>query len=203
VGYEIRRRDRVGRDAISNGFHSILKSTLIGASMAFKEIAAKKYVVRLTAEQREQLRAVARLGGASSQRRLKARILLKADVGEGGEGWSDAQIVALLEASASMVYRVRRQLAERGLSAVLSRKPAERPPVPKIFAGDKEARLIALASSAPPAGRARWTLRLLEQKVVELNIVERASDSTIGRALNRAVSNMEAAARAARRPTSP
>ena len=118
--------------------------------MAFKDIAVKKYVVRLPAEQRAQLEALVRAGGGSAQQRLKARILLKADAADGGEGRSDAEIVVALAASASMVYRVRKQMAEQGLPAVLTRKPPARPPVPKIFDGEKEARLIALASSAPP-----------------------------------------------------
>ncbi len=82
-----------------------------------------------------------------------------------------------------MIYRVRKQLVEEGFEAVLSRKRRMTPPVAAIFDGEKEAKLIALAFSEPPKGRARWTLRLLESKVVELGIVERASDSTIGRTL--------------------
>jgi len=120
---------------------------------------------------------------------MKARILLKADVSEAGEGWSDTQIIEALETSASMVYRVRKQWMEEGLEAVLSRKPRATPAVPRIFDGEKEARLIALACSEPPKGRARWTLRLLENKVVELNIVDRASDSTIGRTLKKTFSS--------------
>ena len=84
-----------------------------------------------------------------------------------------------------MVYRVRKQLVEEGLEAVLSRKQRATPAVPPIFDGEKEAKLIALACSKPPKGQARWTLRLLESKVVELGIVERASDSTIGRTLKK------------------
>jgi hypothetical protein len=84
-----------------------------------------------------------------------------------------------------MVYRVRKQLVEDGVEAVLSRKPRATPSVSRIFDGEKEAKLIALACSEPPKGRARWTLRLLENKVVELNIVDRASDSTIGRTLKK------------------
>jgi len=116
---------------------------------------------------------------------LKARILLKADVSEAGEGSSDSSIIEALETSASMVYRVRRQLVEEGFEVVLSRKQRATPAVPAIFDGEKEAKLIALACSKPPKGRARWTLRLLEEKVVELNIVERASDSTIGHVLKK------------------
>ena len=84
-----------------------------------------------------------------------------------------------------MVARVRQQLVEEGLEAVLSRKPRATPAIQPIFDGEKQARLTALACSAPPEGRARWTLRLLEDKVVELGIVDRASDNTIGRVLKK------------------
>jgi len=153
------------------------------ATMAAKEISVKRYVVKLSGEEREQLEALLGKGKSAAQRLLKARILLKADVSEAGEGWSDSRIVNALESNLSMVYRVRKQLVEEGFEAVLSRKPRATPAVPRIFDGEKEARLIALACSKPPKGRARWTLRLLENKVVELGIVERASDSTIGRTL--------------------
>src|ERR1700704_6618354 len=152
--------------------------------MAAKGIIVKKYVVRLSDDEREQLATLIRKGSSPAQRLMKARILLKADVSEAGEGWSDNQIIEALETSASMVYRVRKQLGEEGIEAVLSRKPRAAPAIPKIFDGEKEAKLIALACSQPPKGRVRWTLRLLENKVVELNIVDRASDSTIGRTLN-------------------
>jgi len=136
--------------------------------MAAKEIIVKKYVVRLSGDEREQLAALTRKGRGPAQRLMKARILLKADASEAGEGWSDNQIIEALETSASMVYRVRKQLVEEGLEAVLSRKPRATPAVPRIFDGEKEAKLIALACSQLPKGRARWTLRLLENKVVEL-----------------------------------
>jgi hypothetical protein len=102
-----------------------------------------------------------------------------------------------------MVYRVRKQLVEEGFATVLSRKQRATPAVPRIFDGEKEAKLIALTCSAPPKGRARWTLRLLENKVVELGIVERASDSTIGRTLKKTRSNRIAASTGSsrRRPT--
>jgi transposase len=116
---------------------------------------------------------------------MKARILLKADVSEDGEGWSDNEIVKALETSLTTVYRTRQQLVEEGLEAVLSRKKPSRTSVLPIFDGEKEAKLIALACSKPPEGRSRWTLRMLENKVVELDIVERASDSTIGRVLKK------------------
>jgi hypothetical protein len=161
--------------------------------MAGRDIAVKRYVVRLSGEERERLEALIRKGRSPAGRLLKARILLKADVCELGEGWSDSRIVEALETSPSMVYRTRKQLVEEGLEAVLSRKQRARPAVERIFDGEKEARLIALACSEPPKGRARWTLRLLEEKVVELAIVERASDSTIGRTLKKTLSSRIAA----------
>jgi len=153
--------------------------------MAGKDIAVKKYVVRLSAEERERLEGLIRRGKSPARRLLKARILLKADVSEAGDGWSDSKIVEALETNAMMIYRVRKQLVEEGFEAVLSRKQRATPAVAPIFDGEKEAKLIALACSKPPKGRARWTMRLLENKVVELAIVERASDSTISRVLKK------------------
>ena len=171
--------------------------------MAAKEILVKKYVVRLNGEEREQLETVIRKGKSPARRLLKARILLKADVSEAGEGWSDSRIIEALETNASMVYRVRKQLVEEGFEAVLSRKQRATPAVARIFDGEKEAKLIALACSKPPKGRARWTLRLLENKVVELHIVDRASDSTIGRALKKTFSSpiVDSAGSSRPRPT--
>jgi Homeodomain-like domain len=173
--------------------------------MAVKDIAVKKYVVRLSAQEREQLEALVRKGKGPARRLLKARILLKADVSEGGPGWSDSKIIVALDTSASMLYRVRKQLVEEGFEMVLSRKQRATPAVARIFDGEKEAKLIALACSKPPKGRARWTLRLLENKVVELGIVDRASDSTIHRTLKKTVSNRIAggAGSSRRRPTAP
>jgi transposase len=153
--------------------------------MASQEISVKKYVVRLSAEEREQLHDLVRKGSGAASRLLKARILLKADVSEDGEGWSDSRIIDALDTSPSMIYRVRKQLVEEGFEAALSRKQRATPPVAKIFDGEKEARLVALACSSPPEGRARWTLRLLEEKVVELHIVDHASDSTLCRVLKK------------------
>jgi hypothetical protein len=171
--------------------------------MSTKEISVKKYVVRLSAEEREQLETLIRKGKSPAGRLLKARILLKADVSEGRTGWSDSRIVRALDTSASMVYRVRQQLVEEGFEAVLSRKQRATPAIPRIFDGEKEARLIALACSKPPKGRARWSLRLLENKVVELAIVDHASDSTIGRVLKKTFSSPIASSSGSsrRRPT--
>ena len=171
--------------------------------MATREISVKRYVVRLSGEEREQLATLIRKGKSPARRLLKARILLKADVSQVGEGWSDSRIIEALETSASMVYRVRKQLVEEGFEAVLSRKQRAMPAVGRIFDGEKEAKLTALACSKPPKGRARWTLRLLESKVVELGIVDRASDSTIGRTLKKTFSSPIAGSNglSRRRPT--
>ncbi len=153
--------------------------------MAAKEILVKKYVVQLSGEERERLETLIRKGKSPARLLLKSQILLKADVSQVGEGWSDSRIIEALETSESMVYRVRKQLVEDGFEAVLSRKQRAMPAIDRIFDGEKEAKLIALACSKPPKGRVRWTMRLLENKVVELNIVDRASDSTIGRTLKK------------------
>ncbi len=128
--------------------------------MAGKEISVKRYVVRLSAEERERLQALIHKGKGPARRMLKARVLLKAGISEAGPGFSDSKIIAALDTSASMVYRVRKQLVEEGFEAVLSRKQRKAPAVLRIFDGEKEAKLIALACCKPPQGCARWTLRL-------------------------------------------
>ena len=157
--------------------------------MAGKEIAVKKYVVRLDAEERDRLDKLIRKGKRSAQLLTKARILLKADVSDAGEGWSDSRIAAALDTSIATVERTRRHLLEEGFEAVLARKynPSSAPP--RIFDGVAEAKLIALTLSPAPEGFARWSLRLLEEKVVELNIVVKTSDNTIGRTLKKTFSN--------------
>src|SRR5258707_10358237 len=153
--------------------------------MAAKEISVKRYVVRLSGEEREQLEALIRKGKSPAQRLLKARILLKADVSEAGGGWRDSRIIKALDTSVSMVYRVRKQLVEEGFEAVLSRKPRATPAVSRVFYGGKEAKLIVLACFKPPQGRARWTFRVFGRKVVGINIIERGTGSTIERTLRR------------------
>ena len=153
------------------------------------EAAVKKYVVRLSAEERQTLEALISKGKHPAAQVLKARILLKADVSEAGEGWSDSRIVKALDVSPATIYRTRQRLVEEGFEAVLLRKHSPNSARPRIFDGAAEAKLIALMCSPPPKGRAKWTLRLLEDTVVELNIVERASDNTIGRTLKKTISN--------------
>ena len=139
--------------------------------MTGKEIAVKKYVVRLSAEERERLEALTRAGKSPAQLLRKARILLRADVSEAGEGWSDSAISAALDTSINNIGRLRQRLVEEGLEAALKRKQNPNSARKRIFDG----------------GFARWSLRLLEEKVVELNIVDKASDNTIGRILQKNV----------------
>ena len=153
--------------------------------MTRNKTAVKKYVVTLSDEEREQLATLIHTGKHPAQKLLKARILLKADASDGGEGWSDSEIAAALETSVDTVARTRQRLVEEGFEAALIRKHSPNSARKRILDGAAEARLIALACSKAPAGRIRWTLQMLEEKVVELNIVERASDNTIGRVLKK------------------
>ena len=152
-------------------------------------MSRKKYVVELSSEEREPLEALISKGKSSAKAILKARILLKSDQGPLGPNWTDDRIVEALDTNLSMVTRVRRQLVEEGLTAVLARKKRAQPPITPIFDGEAQARLIALACSEPPEGHARWSIRLLADKVVELEIVEAAHFNTVGRALKKTRSN--------------
>ncbi|HXP45883.1 MAG TPA: helix-turn-helix domain-containing protein [Terriglobales bacterium] len=153
--------------------------------MTAKQIAVKKYVVKLSDEERERLNTLIHTGKHPARQLMKARILLKADASEAGEGWSDSRIAAALDSSVPTIARTRQQLVEEGFESVLTRKHSPASARPRIFDGAAEAKLIALVCSKPPKGRARWTLQLLEERVVELNIVDRASDNTIGRTLKK------------------
>ena len=157
--------------------------------MAAIVIAVKKYVVKLSADEREQLAGLIRSGKRPAQLLTKARILLKADVSGPGEGWSDSRIAEALDTSVTNIERTRRQLVEEGFDAVLTRKYNPNSARPRIFDGAAEAKLIALTCGPAPTGYARWTLSLLEEKVVELKIVAKASDNTIGRTLKKTFSS--------------
>jgi len=147
-------------DSVSFGRRKLAAgSTGAGLGMAAKDIGVKKYVIKLSEAERSHLEGVINKGKSPAKRLLKARILLKADAGAHGEGWSDGRIMEALDASKSMVTRVRQQFVEEGLEAALSRKQRAAPAITPIFDGEKEARLMALACSRPPEGHARWTAR--------------------------------------------
>lgn len=156
--------------------------------MRRKQGTVKKYIVTLGSEERAQLQLMIRSGKHSARKLLRARILLKADASEAGDAWTDEQIAEGLDTSAKTVARVRQQLIEEGVEGVLTPKRSPNSARSRIFDGASEAKLIALACSTPPEGFARWTLQMLENKVVELNIVARASDNTIGRTLKKTFS---------------
>jgi hypothetical protein len=155
-----------------------------------KQHGLKKYIVRLSDDERAQLNALIGKGKHSAQKLLRARILLKADASEAGPGWPDRDIAAALDTSIDTVAKARQLLVEEGLDGALTRKHSPASARRRIFDGAAEAKLIALACSAPPSGRTRWTLELLEEAVVELKIVDRASDNTIGRILKKTRSSL-------------
>ncbi len=153
--------------------------------MTAKRKIRTKYLVKLTDAERDRLNTLIQKGKGRARQLLKARILLKVDASDAGEAWSDTRIARALDTSVDTVSRTRRTLVEEGLDAALTRRHSANSARKRIFDGAAEAKLIALACSAPPKGRARWTLKLLESAVVELHIVERASDNTIGRTLKK------------------
>jgi transposase len=153
--------------------------------VASKENAVKKYVVRLSEDERTRLDEFIRRGKRAANLLMKARILLRADMSGAREGWSDRRIAEALDTSIPTIQRTRRQLVEEGFEAVLMRKYNPNSDPRRIFDGAAEAKLVALARGPAPAGHSRWSLRLLEEKVVELQIVESVSDNTIGRTLKK------------------
>ena len=152
-------------------------------------MANKKFIVKLSGEEREQLTGLISKGKAAAKTLLKARILLKADQGEAGEGWLDREICEAFDTNVCMVSRTRETFVNQGLEAVLTRKQRETPPVAPIFDGTAQAQLIALACSEAPEGYAHWTIRLLPEHVIERKIVEKAHFNTVGRALKKTFSN--------------
>jgi transposase len=142
----------------------------------------KKYVVRLTDEERFELLALTSKGASKARRLKHALILLSAHDGD----WDEA-IAVKVRVSAHSVARVRQRFVEEGLDAALSERP--RPGKARLLNGRQEVYLIALTGSTPPAGRTQWTMQLLADRLVELNVVESISDETVRRALKRGTSN--------------
>jgi transposase len=143
----------------------------------------KRYVVRLTEHEREQLTTLIGKGKAAAYKIKHGHILLKADAE--GPGWSDAAIAAAFAVHVRTVAGIRQRFVEQGLEAALNRRKQECPSRQLTFDGAAEAHLIALSCSAPPPGHARWTLRLLAEKVVELEIVPSVSHETVRRTLKK------------------
>src|SRR3954468_6574643 len=145
----------------------------------------KRYKVTLDAEERQGLSDLIAAGKAAAKKLTHARILLKADAADGGPAWPDDRIAEALDISADTIGRVRQRFVEQGLEAALVRKKQDRPSRERKLDGRAEARLIALACSTPPQGRKEWTMRLLADKLVELEVVGAISDETVRRVLKK------------------
>lgn len=144
----------------------------------------KHHIVRLRPADRTDLADLIAAGAAPARSQTHARILLKADQGAAGPAWPDTRIAEAVEVSVATVERVRRRWAEGGLAAALHRRPPRREYRRKLDGG-QEAHLVALVCSAPPAGRERWTLRLLAHRLVELDVVADIAPETVRQALKK------------------
>jgi transposase len=149
----------------------------------------KTYIVTLMPEERRMLQEMLSRGKAAARKLMHARILLKADVAAGGPGWNDEAIVEALEVGRATVERVRKEFVEEGLEAALERRKPRRQYRRKLD-GDGEAHLVALACQKPPEGRSRWTLRLLADRMVQLEYVDEISYQTVRRTLKKTNSSL-------------
>jgi transposase len=162
---------------------------------------AKKVVVRLTDDQRETLGRLIRTGSHPAAMRRRAGILLRADA-DGQDGWTDEEIADHLETSRITVQRVRQQFAAEGLDATLHRKKPTGRQYRKLD-GAAEAKLVAVACSGPPAGHARWTMKLLADRLVELEVVESIDPATVWRTLQKTTSSRGSSSSGSSRPRRP
>jgi hypothetical protein len=146
----------------------------------------KKYAVVLTATERQALLSLIAAGTAPARKLTHARVLLKADEGADGPAWVDQALADAVEVSQPTIARIRKQHVTEGMEAALNRRPPRRV-YARTLDGHQEARLIALSCGAPPNGQARWSLRLLADKLVELDIVEAVSYQTVRRVLKKTI----------------
>lgn len=144
----------------------------------------KKYLVRLSAEERKDLESLVNKGRIAARKRRHAEILLKADQGEDGPAWNDGTIAEAFNIGRCTVERVRKRLVEEGMEAALNERQKSRHRTKKID-GENEARLVALAGSEPPDGRTRWTMELLADRMVELEYVESLSAEAVRQTLKK------------------
>lgn len=151
------------------------------------------YRVTLSEKERKELEALTRRGKTHARRVIRARALLLCDAGPDGPAWKVADIAEALGITSRTIEHLKKRFVEDGLAVALERKPREKPPREVIFDGGFEARLLALACSEAPAGYQRWTVRLLADKVVELNIAPAVSHMTIQRALKKMNVNLTSA----------
>jgi len=145
----------------------------------------KKYIVCLTLEEREALLKLITSGRGPARMFTRGRILLKADQSDNGPGWPDEKISEAFDVTIQTIERIRKQFVEEGFDAVLSRRKYKQKVSRKKIDGDVEARLIALSCSEPPEGRARWTLRLLADSIIELGYLESISHEAVRQTLKK------------------
>jgi transposase len=145
----------------------------------------EKYVVELTSEERKELSELVSKGKAAARKITHARVLLQADESKNGSAWTDIQISEAFGIHTNTIHGIRRRFVEQGMQAALDRKEQERPSRKRIVDGEVEAHLIALRCSEPPEGRNKWNLRLLADKLVELEIVSDISHETVRQALKK------------------
>jgi transposase-like protein len=143
----------------------------------------KRYVVKLTAEERVEFKALLKKGKAAAWKRQRVQALLLCDQGEEGPGWIDARVAEAVDCTSRSLENWRKQAVEDGPDSLLERKP--HPPKPPKLDGEGEARLVALACSKPPQGRASWTLQLLADALVEMQVVDSICDETVRQALKK------------------
>jgi hypothetical protein len=143
----------------------------------------KKYIVRLTAKERRELREVVKKLAGSSQKVRRAQMLLKTDAA--GPAWTDERIAEAFDSRTRTVEKLRERFVTEGFASTLAGKRRDQPPTAKILSGKQEARVIALRLGPPPKGYANWTLRLLARRVVELEIAESISHETVRRTLKK------------------
>ena len=149
---------------------------------------AKKYIVRLSSEEREELKSLVRKGKTQAYRIKHANILLAVDAD--GPNWTDEEAAEAFGCHGNTVSNVRQRLVEQGLEAAVERKKQESPSRERLLDGEKEARLIALACSQPPEGRSKWTLQMLADKLVALEVVDSICDQTVRRTLKKTNSSL-------------
>ena len=149
----------------------------------------KKYIVSLTPEERKELEQLTKKGKNPAYKVNHARILLKADINQSHGGWTDREIGESLDIGHATIERVRQRFAEEGLELALNRRKQQKRRR-QIIDGEKEAYLIAIACSETPAGKSNWTLKMLADKMVELNYVEQVSIETIRQTLKKTNLNL-------------
>ncbi len=152
-------------------------------------MSKKQFVVRLTEDERSTLRATLKRKRLAARKRARAQVLLKIDEGEHGPAWSDARAAEAFDVHVNTVGALRRRLVERGFDGVLEHKPQAHPPRKRKLDAAGERELLAVAQSEAPAGRARWTLHLLADRLVQLEVVDTISHETVRQALKKTTSS--------------